>query len=195
MRCSSVVIICSFYYFLDGVLFHHDFRHDSCDYCWDFYDQAFHFELCVLGFLQLSSSDSGNVQLPGCWMDIRLEYWIEDVPSGLHYVMFTFPSRIYYMGVPGVATGQIVAIGLGESQADRNHWWQYTTGWLSFDSSDIVGNVLTHITGRRHNEPGIGTTQVGSCSRSFQGWLLGTQDGCGRARHSNSSKLSEHTTD
>ena len=36
------VIMCSFHYFLDRVLFHHDFHHDSCDYYWDFYGQPFH---------------------------------------------------------------------------------------------------------------------------------------------------------
>ena len=41
------VIMCSFYYFFDRVLFHHDFHHDSCDYYWDFYGHSFHFELHV----------------------------------------------------------------------------------------------------------------------------------------------------
>ena len=31
------VISCSCHYFLDIILFHHDFHHDSCDYHWDFY--------------------------------------------------------------------------------------------------------------------------------------------------------------
>ena len=30
------VILCSFLFFLGRILFHHDFHHDSCDYCWDF---------------------------------------------------------------------------------------------------------------------------------------------------------------
>ena len=34
----------SLYYFLDRVLFHYDFHHDSCDYQWDFYSHSFHFE-------------------------------------------------------------------------------------------------------------------------------------------------------
>ena len=37
-------------------------------------------------------------------LDILLEYWIEHVSVGLFYVMFTFPSRIFYRGVPGFAT-------------------------------------------------------------------------------------------
>ena len=32
------VIRYSCHYFLDRILFHHDFHHDSCDYHWDFYD-------------------------------------------------------------------------------------------------------------------------------------------------------------
>ena len=34
------VIRCSCYYFLDIILFHHDFRHDSCDYHWDLYGNS-----------------------------------------------------------------------------------------------------------------------------------------------------------
>ena len=30
------VIRCACHYFLDKILFHHDFHHDSCDYHWDF---------------------------------------------------------------------------------------------------------------------------------------------------------------
>ena len=37
-------------------------------------------------------------------LDILLEYWIEHVSFGLLYVMFTFPTRIFYRGVPGFAT-------------------------------------------------------------------------------------------
>ena len=37
-------------------------------------------------------------------LDILLEYWIEHITVGLLYVMFTFPSRIFYRGVPGFAT-------------------------------------------------------------------------------------------
>ena len=31
-----IVIRWSCHYFLDRILFHHDFHHDSCDYHWDF---------------------------------------------------------------------------------------------------------------------------------------------------------------
>ena len=37
-------------------------------------------------------------------LDILLEYWIGHVSFGLLYVMFTFPTRIVYRGVPGFAT-------------------------------------------------------------------------------------------
>ena len=33
----SDVIRYSCHYFLDRILFHYDFHHDSCDYHWDFY--------------------------------------------------------------------------------------------------------------------------------------------------------------
>ena len=60
----------------------------------------------TLGFLYLSSSGSANAQLPWCFRlwDILLEYRIEHVTFGLLYVMFTFPTRIFYRGVPGFAT-------------------------------------------------------------------------------------------
>ena len=37
-------------------------------------------------------------------LDILLDYWIELVSFGLLYVMFTFPTKIFYSGVPGLAT-------------------------------------------------------------------------------------------
>ena len=57
---------CSCHYFLDRILFHHDFHHDSCDYHWDF--MAINYLLIyILGFLYMSSSGSANAQLPGCF--------------------------------------------------------------------------------------------------------------------------------
>ena len=38
-------------------------------------------------------------------LDILNGYWTEQVSFGLLYVMFTFPTRIFYRGVPGFATG------------------------------------------------------------------------------------------
>ena len=46
--CTVLVlsaICCTCYYFLDIILFHHDFHHDSRDYHWDFYDHSLLFEL------------------------------------------------------------------------------------------------------------------------------------------------------
>ena len=40
VRCSYVEchqVRYSCHHFLDRILFHHDFHHDSCDYHWDFY--------------------------------------------------------------------------------------------------------------------------------------------------------------
>ena len=98
------VIRCSCYYFLDRILFHHDF-HDSCAYHWDFMAINY-FVNYTVGFLYLSSSGFANAQLP-CFfppLDILLEYWIEHVAFGLLYVVFTVPTRISYRGVPGFAT-------------------------------------------------------------------------------------------
>ena len=36
-------------------------------------------------------------------LDILVEYCIEHVTFGLLYVMFTFPTTIFYRGVPGFA--------------------------------------------------------------------------------------------
>ena len=44
-------------------------------------------------------------------LDIFLEYWIEHVTFGLLYVMFTFPTRIFYRGVPGMQLVVIVVFG------------------------------------------------------------------------------------
>ena len=60
------VIRCSCHYFIDRILFHHDFLHDSCDYHWDF--MAINYLLIyTLGFLYISSSGSASAQLPGCF--------------------------------------------------------------------------------------------------------------------------------
>ena len=51
------VIRCSCHYFLDRILFHHDFHHDSCDYHCDF--MAINYLLIYnLGFLYISGSGS-----------------------------------------------------------------------------------------------------------------------------------------
>ena len=59
-----------------------------------------------LGFLWLCNSGSAKNATP--WMfpslDILPEYWIEHITFGLHYLMFTFTTRISYRGVPDFAT-------------------------------------------------------------------------------------------
>ena len=98
------VIRYSCHYFLDRILFHHDFHHDCCDYHWDFV--AINYILIyALGFLYISNSSSANAQLPGCFCSGHSP-WILDwnVSFGLLYGMFTFPTRIFYRGVPGFAT-------------------------------------------------------------------------------------------
>ena len=44
------VISCSCYYFLDRILFHHHFHHDSFDYYWDFDGYSLLFN-CTFGVL------------------------------------------------------------------------------------------------------------------------------------------------
>ena len=98
------VIRCSCY-FLDLILFYHDFHHDSCDYHWDFYGHSLLFELQFRLSL-LSVSGSVNVQLSGCfrpWI-FSLNIGLNMFHFGLLYVMFTFPTRLFYRGVPGFAT-------------------------------------------------------------------------------------------
>ena len=64
-----------------------------------------HFLNYTLGFLYLSSSGPQmHTALDVPPLDILLEYWIEHVTFRLLYVMFTFPTRIFYSGVPGFAT-------------------------------------------------------------------------------------------
>ena len=56
------VIRYSCHYFVDRILFHHDFYHDSCDYHWDFYghwlpfDLFFRLPLHVILVLQMHNS-------------------------------------------------------------------------------------------------------------------------------------------
>ena len=57
------VIRCSGHYFLDRIIFHHDFHHDICDYHWDFISLNY-LLIYTLGFLHISSPGSANAQLP-----------------------------------------------------------------------------------------------------------------------------------
>ena len=98
------VIMCSFYYFHDRVLFHNDFHHETYDYYWDFvailFNLNYTFRLCVTRYFWLCKCPN-PCMFPA--LDILLEYWIEHVTFGLLYVMFTFPARIFYRGVPSFA--------------------------------------------------------------------------------------------
>ena len=99
------VIMCSLYYFLERVLFHHDFHHDDCDNHWDIYGYSFHFQLHIWAFCNwvvLVLQMHNSLVFPP--LDILLEHWIEHVTVGLLYVMFTFPTKIFYREVPGFAT-------------------------------------------------------------------------------------------
>ena len=99
------VIMCSYYCFLDIILFHHDFHHDSCDYHWDFYGHSLlfelHFRLSLPNQFWFCKCTTPWMFLP---LGILLEYWIAHVSFGLLYVVFTFPTRIFYRVVPGFAT-------------------------------------------------------------------------------------------
>ena len=61
------VIRYSCHYFLDRIIFHHDFHHDSCvTITWNF--MAINYLLIyTLSFLYISNSGSANTQLPGCF--------------------------------------------------------------------------------------------------------------------------------
>ena len=89
------VIRCSCYYFLDIILIHHDFHHESCDYHLDFYGHSLlfelHFRLSLLKSLWFCKCTTPWMFPP---LDILLEYWIEHVTFGFLYVMFTFSTRI-----------------------------------------------------------------------------------------------------
>ena len=99
---------CSCYYFLDRIVFHHDFHHDSCDYYdyyWEFYGHSLlfklHFRLSVTKWFWFCKCTTPRMFPP---VDFLLEYWIEHVTFRPLCVMFTFPTRIFYRGVPGFAT-------------------------------------------------------------------------------------------
>ena len=72
------VIVCSFYHFLDIILFHHDFNHHTTDNIGIFmailYILNYIFRLSIL-----SSSDSVNAHLPGCFRP-----WIFLLNNGLN---------------------------------------------------------------------------------------------------------------
>ena len=87
------VIRCSSYYFLDRILFH-----QHANIIGKFYGHSLlfeiHFRLTVTKCFCLCKRTTPKMFPP---MDIRLEYWIGHVTFELFYVMFTFPTRIFYI--------------------------------------------------------------------------------------------------
>ena len=100
------VIRYSCHYFLDRILFHHGFHHGGCGCRWDFCGHwlpfDLYFRLLLHKWFWFCGCTAPWMFLP---LDILLEYWIEHVSFWLLYVMFTFPTRIFYRGVPGFVTG------------------------------------------------------------------------------------------
>ena len=87
------------------ISYKNDFHHDNCDYHLDFYGHELYFDLYfrlpLHKLFWFCKCTTPWMFLP---LDILLEYWIEHVSSGLLYVMFTIPTRIFYREVPGFAT-------------------------------------------------------------------------------------------
>ena len=106
LGCALMLSVIMYYFsnFLDRVLFHHEFHHDSCDCYWIFMSILFSwnhtFKLSVTKYFWFCKCATP-------WMfphlDILLEYWIEHVTLVLLCVTFTFPTRIFCRGVPGFA--------------------------------------------------------------------------------------------
>ena len=98
-----IVIRYSCHYFLDRILFHHDFHHDSCDYHWDFL--AINYLLIyTLGFLYISNSGSVNTQLPGCFCP-----WTFSLNIGLNmFRLDSFMSCLH--SLLGYSTGESQAL-------------------------------------------------------------------------------------
>ena len=95
------VIMCSFYLFLDRVLFHHD----SCDYHWDFYGHHFHSEL-HFRLSKASSSGTANAHLPGYFRP-----WTLPLNIGLNMLHSdTFISCLD--SLVGYSTGEFLSLQL-----------------------------------------------------------------------------------
>ena len=103
------VIRYSCHYFLDRILFHRDFHHFIMIVVTitGIFMAINYLLIYTIGFLYISKSGSANAPLPGCFCP-----WTFSLNIGLSmfpldsciYVMFTFPTRIFYRGVPGFAT-------------------------------------------------------------------------------------------
>ena len=99
------IIRYSCHYFLDRILFHHDFHHDCCDYHWDF--MAINYLLIyTLGFIYISKSGSANAQLPVWFCP-----WTLSLNIGLS--MFPLDSFMLCLhSLLGYSTGEFQALQL-----------------------------------------------------------------------------------
>ena len=111
----SCVIMCSFYYFIDRVLCHHGFHHHSCNCHWDFWAILFilsyTFRLSVTKLFWFCKCATPWMFPP---LDIRHEYWIDHATFSLLYFMLTFPTRIFFRGVPGFGSDCPWGVWCGE---------------------------------------------------------------------------------
>ena len=99
------VIRCSCDYFLDRILFHHDFIMTVVTIMGIF--MAINYLLIyTLGFLYISNSGSGNAQLPGCFRP-----WTFSLNIGLTmFPLDSFMSCLHYL--LGYSTGEFQALQL-----------------------------------------------------------------------------------
>ena len=99
------VIRYSCHYFLDRIIFHHDFHHDCGDYHWDFMPINYHL-IYTLDFLYISKSGSANAQLPGCFCP-----WTFSLNIGLSiFPLDSFMSCLH--SLLGYSTGEFRALQL-----------------------------------------------------------------------------------
>ena len=102
---SEDILIYSCHFFLNGILFQHDFHHDSCDYHWDFYGHYLPFDL-YFRLLYISNSGSANAQLPGCFCP-----WTFSLNIGLNmFPLDSFMSCLH--SLIGYSTGEFQALQL-----------------------------------------------------------------------------------
>ena len=99
-------IRCSCHYFLDIILFHHDFHHDSCDYHWIFMTINY-LLISALGFIYISSSGSVNALLAGCFR----RPWTFSLNNKLNmFPLDSFMSCLH--SLLGYSTGEFQALQL-----------------------------------------------------------------------------------
>ena len=99
------VIRYSCHYFLDRIIFHHDFHHDSCEYHGIF--MAINYLLIyTLGFLYISHYGFANAQLPECFCP-----WTFSLNIGLDmFPLDSFMSCLH--SLLGYSTGEFQTLQL-----------------------------------------------------------------------------------